>query len=219
MKYIANPVTADAFKIVEVGAREFAGRIVKVDDGSERLVTPEQMARYEPIIGDYFVIQADGYIYINPKDVFERKYSAVREEQSEEGVLRPGNPYFGHVFPADKPVVPGLEQFELVYAKDQPEYIPLRTLVSNDEKVEVVSRWSPNAEQRRGIALGADIFLTLLTFRDKEGKPNRLQPIRMFVADNPNPEFFKQTLYLEAQGLRGAAHVPTPNPNKSLDQR
>lgn len=75
MKYIANPVEVEAFKITEINGLDFIGQMVKVDDGSDRLITPEQMARMEPSVGDYFVIQSDGYIYINPKDVFERKYS------------------------------------------------------------------------------------------------------------------------------------------------
>lgn len=32
------------------------------------------MARYTPVVGDYWVVQEDGYIYLNPRDVFERKY-------------------------------------------------------------------------------------------------------------------------------------------------
>ncbi len=31
-------------------------------------------ARYTPVEGDYVVTQEDGYTYINPRDVFERKY-------------------------------------------------------------------------------------------------------------------------------------------------
>ena len=27
--------------------------------------------------GDYWVIQPDSYVYLNPKDVFERKYRAA----------------------------------------------------------------------------------------------------------------------------------------------
>lgn len=77
MKFIANPVEVDAFVITELGKSDFAGLMVKLDDGSDRLVTPEQMARFEPAVGDYFVVQSDGYIYVNPKDVFERKYSSM----------------------------------------------------------------------------------------------------------------------------------------------
>lgn len=78
-KYIANPVEADAFVITglsdDLGPN--FGREVTVDDGSTRLITPEQMARMTPAVGDYFVIQSDGYIYINPKAVFERNYRKV----------------------------------------------------------------------------------------------------------------------------------------------
>lgn len=79
MKYIANPVEVDAFAITDIGDNlgPNFGREVKVDDGSTRLITPEQMARMTPAVGDYFVIQSDGYIYINPKAVFERKYHAA----------------------------------------------------------------------------------------------------------------------------------------------
>ncbi len=35
------------------------------------------IARMTPQVGDYLVIQEDGYEYLNPKEVFERKYSRV----------------------------------------------------------------------------------------------------------------------------------------------
>ena len=35
------------------------------------------LARYHPQIDDYLVIQEDGYTYVNPKSVFERKYNQV----------------------------------------------------------------------------------------------------------------------------------------------
>jgi len=85
MKYIANPVEVSAYRIV---------RVDKLDDGRTRchfeienpdpnvyasqpvlgVASPEMTARMEPVIGDYWVVQADGYEYLNPKDVFERKY-------------------------------------------------------------------------------------------------------------------------------------------------
>ena len=79
--------------------------------------------------------------------------------------------------PKDGPVVEGMEAEEIVYAKDQPEYIPLRTLRGDGQMVPVISRWSPTKEQRELIANGADIFLELSTF----GNP--LQPIRMAISD------------------------------------
>lgn len=77
--------------------------------------------------------------------------------------------------PKDGPVIDGLEGKEIVYAKDQPQYIPLRTLVSNDRDKRALSRWEPTPEQRKAIAEGSDIYLQLSTF----GRP--LQPILMFV--------------------------------------
>lgn len=64
MKYRANPV------------------IHLSDDTQDRLATPGMLARYIPEEGDYWVIQEDGYEHLNPKAVFERKYS-VSDEPSE----------------------------------------------------------------------------------------------------------------------------------------
>jgi hypothetical protein len=78
MKYRANPVEVDAFRIAEVGPNvEGGGRTLRLDDGQVVLATPEMMARLTPAPGDYWVVQADGYVYLNPKDVFERKYTPL----------------------------------------------------------------------------------------------------------------------------------------------
>lgn len=90
---------------------------------------------------------------------------------------------FEYLNPADRPVVDGLEEHEVVFAKDQPEYIPLRTLVSKDNRTRVMSRWTLTPEQRKAIAEGADVFLILSTF----GNP--LQPIQMAVSDCSGSEF------------------------------
>jgi hypothetical protein len=50
------------------------------------------------------------------------------------------------------------------YAEDQPEYLPLPTLVSMDAAGRVVSRWQPTAEERQRIAEGADVYVTVMTF-------------------------------------------------------
>jgi len=84
MKYQANPVIVDAFKIVSVGAPDPLGmRSIRLD-GRESIyvATPEMCARMEPSVGDYWVIQSDGYIYLNPKEVFERKYHLIEENAS-----------------------------------------------------------------------------------------------------------------------------------------
>ena len=73
MKYIANPVEVDAYKIVEV--RQSGSEIHCVlDTGIVAIANPGMTARYTPVEGDYWVRQADNYEYLNPKEVFERKY-------------------------------------------------------------------------------------------------------------------------------------------------
>ena len=78
MRYIANPVKVEAFKISMVGGalkdHRLIGTAIMLDNGEEVVATPEMTSRMEPKPGDYWVIQSDGYIYLNPKDVFERKY-------------------------------------------------------------------------------------------------------------------------------------------------
>jgi hypothetical protein len=91
--------------------------------------------------------------------------------------------------PKDGPVVAGEEQHERVFAKDQPEYIPLRTLVQRDAQGGVLSRWAPTEEQRKAIAEGADIYLELLTFHTP------LQPILMFVAGDGDSEEIKAAFW------------------------
>ena len=83
MKYRAKPVIVDAFKILAIeGAEGVPGKSPRykliIGDGmtEEHVVADSGMtARMTPAVGDYWVIQSDGYIYINPKEVFERKYS------------------------------------------------------------------------------------------------------------------------------------------------
>jgi len=80
-----------------------------------------------------------------------------------------------YLSPKDGPVLKGLEKHEVVYAKDQPQYTPLRTIKAKDEYKSVLSRWTLTAEQRQIIAAGGDIFLECGTF----GQP--LQPLRLQV--------------------------------------
>lgn len=79
MMYQANPVIVEAHRIVSRGSRQSDGIPLALENG-ENVVAPMEMAvRYDPKPGDYYVIQEDGYIYLNPKDVFERKYSPIEE--------------------------------------------------------------------------------------------------------------------------------------------
>lgn len=80
MKYVANPVEADAFVIMEVFPEQDQGdhsRVLRLDNGELVSADKHMMSRMTPAVGDYWVIQSDGYVYLNPKDVFERKYSPI----------------------------------------------------------------------------------------------------------------------------------------------
>lgn len=78
MKYVANPVEVDAFKIVSVGQPNADCSVnLALDNGENAIATLGMMSRMKPRVGDYWVIQSDGYEYLNPKDVFERKYHAA----------------------------------------------------------------------------------------------------------------------------------------------
>lgn len=76
MKYIANPVEVEAQKIKTVSGISLDGkRRLILEDGEVFLADAPMMSRMFPCAGDYVVTQADGYVYLNPKEVFERKYS------------------------------------------------------------------------------------------------------------------------------------------------
>ena len=80
MIYEANPVRVDAHIIISVGAVLPNGSMhVATQDGENRIATASMISRYIPVAGDYWVIQEDGYEYVNPKDVFERKYHPIKE--------------------------------------------------------------------------------------------------------------------------------------------
>lgn len=105
MKYIANPVEVDAFVIRDVApaSRMSAtilkvgdvtevvpdGFLVKCEDGVVRHATKEMCARTVPGPGDFWVIQEDGYAYLNPREVFLRKYS--QKEDTRDAADRPRN--------------------------------------------------------------------------------------------------------------------------------
>jgi hypothetical protein len=76
MRYIARPTLVDAFKIKRIDMDVLNNELsLRLEDGSDVVATKEMTARMVPEIGDYWVIQPDGYVYLNPKDVFERKYT------------------------------------------------------------------------------------------------------------------------------------------------
>ncbi|RWG12254.1 MAG: hypothetical protein EOQ55_27265 [Mesorhizobium sp.] len=85
---------------------------------------------------------------------------------------------FDYVNPHSGPVVAGLERFETVYAKDQPQYRPLRTLPGENGN-SAIARFHFTDAQRKAIADGADIYLELFHFRGP------LAPSRMMVMSEP----------------------------------
>jgi hypothetical protein len=70
------------------------------------------------------------------------------------------------------PVVRGFEHMEVVYAKDQPEYLPLPALHVDDGNG-VLTHWKLSWRERLRIFWYGDLYLHMLTFR----KP--LQPISL----------------------------------------
>lgn len=83
MKYIANSVEVDAYVIEAVAPMEADGSVfLKLSEGQNGKATPAMMSRMGPNTGDYWVIQEDGYVYLNPKDVFERKYRPKTNDET-----------------------------------------------------------------------------------------------------------------------------------------
>jgi hypothetical protein len=72
------------------------------------------------------------------------------------------------------PVVEGLEDFEKIYALEQGQYIPLRTLPGENGD-SAITKWELSEEQRKAIAEGADILLEVLHFKGP------LAPVRLMV--------------------------------------
>lgn len=62
------------------------------------------------------------------------------------------------------PVVPGLEAYEIVLGKDQPDVVPLPCLRGCKPYYTITARWKLNDEERTMIAAGADIFVAQQTF-------------------------------------------------------
>jgi hypothetical protein len=71
-KYVAIPVEVIA-AVIEDTRHVVGFPEVKIDGAWMKLPAGAD-ARYTTQVGDYYVVQADGYVYVNPKYVFERKY-------------------------------------------------------------------------------------------------------------------------------------------------
>lgn len=78
MRYVGNPVQVDAWRIIAVTeAADGVSLVLTLEDHRCVLASPEMTARYVPKPGDFWVVQEDGYEYVNPAAVFERKYSTA----------------------------------------------------------------------------------------------------------------------------------------------
>lgn len=74
--HTANPVAVTARTILGVQSIT-EGAMLALDDTTNHFANHAMLARYTPVPGDYLVTQDDGYQYVNPKDVFERKYAPI----------------------------------------------------------------------------------------------------------------------------------------------
>jgi hypothetical protein len=68
-----------------------------------------------------------------------------------------------------------MEEHEVVYAKDQPPYLPLPTLPTFDGKV--LCRWELSDVDRASVWDGSDVYLTVQTGGDP------LQPVKIEVGN------------------------------------
>jgi hypothetical protein len=72
--------------------------------------------------------------------------------------------------------MPGSEPIEVVYAKEQKEYVPLPAVyVDNANSRTVVSRWRLDDAERASVAAGADVVMQLLMPRGAFLTPSNLQ--------------------------------------------
>lgn len=111
---------------------------------------------------------------------------------------------FSFVDPHDGPVIVGLEKFETVYAKDQPQYRPLRTLPGRRGD-SAIARFHFTDEQRKAIAEGADIYLELLHFRGP------LAPSLIMVMSEPaDTDNFRSWWKAQTGAPYQIASVPAP---------
>ena len=76
------------------------------------------------------------------------------------------------------PVIPGFKEHEVVFAKDQPEYMPLPALRFDDGMV--ITRWRLSFRERLQILFGCDIWLYAI------GVFGALQPVKLTIE---TPEF------------------------------
>lgn len=100
---------------------------------------------------------------------------------------------FEYLSSSINPVVEGLEDFEKIYALDQGQYIPLRTLPGENGN-SAITRWELTPTQRQMIADGADILLEVVHFG------GLLAPVRMMVAKPAGGKLWNQWFCSQTNG-------------------
>jgi hypothetical protein len=70
---------------------------------------------------------------------------------------------FDYLTPAQGAVVEGLEDREKIFALEQPEYLPIRTL-AGEKGQSSIYRCELTKEQRQMVAEGADVLVEILHF-------------------------------------------------------
>lgn len=90
------------------------------------------------------------------------------------------------------PVVPGMKLEEVVFAKNQSEYLPLPA-VYFENGARIVTHWKLDWRERLRVLFGGSIWLYVLTFGQK------LQPVYLSV-ESPKKEMEQA----EAETLRNA---------------
>src|SRR5690349_10833968 len=86
-KYIANPVVVDAWVITRVGEKDsYHGRRLQFLGREPFYAHAAMLARIKVQPGDYLVKTEDGYLYLNPGDVFEKKYRLAEKGEAGEPI-------------------------------------------------------------------------------------------------------------------------------------
>lgn len=92
------------------------------------------------------------------------------------------------------PVVDELEPYEIVLGEDQAGVLPLPILRSPAPYYAALSRWQPSEEERKLIAEGADIYLTVWTY----GAPH--MPVALEVMRRTaDPELIRERMDLDRE--------------------
>lgn len=80
--HVANPYPVFARRILHVAGSAPGGALnLTLTDGTPYTAGTEMTARHFPLSGDYLIVGEDGYAYINPSEVFEKKYHPIKDEE------------------------------------------------------------------------------------------------------------------------------------------